>query len=108
MQVYLVVRQRAWVVVTVDGEVELNGRVIPGSAYLFSGNELVEILTGNGAALQVYFNQQDQGVLGSFGEVVKRAYSPSGEVKPTATATSLPTSTALPTPTITPTASPLP
>jgi hypothetical protein len=75
---------------------------MPGSAYLFSGNALVEILTGNGAALQVYFNQQDQGVLGQFGEVIQRSFSPSGVVEPTATPTSLPTSTPQPTPTFTP------
>jgi len=102
VQVYIVVRQRAWVRVTVDGKVELEGRVLQGSAYLFTGNELVEILTGNGAALQIYFNQQDQGVLGSFGEIVSVAYSPSGVVQPVATPTSLPTSTEEPTPTPTP------
>ena len=110
VQVYIVIRQRGWVRVTVDGQVELEGRVLPGSAYLFSGNELVVILTGNAAALQVYFNQQDQGVLGQFGEVVERAYSPSGPVQPTLTPTSPPTSTAQPTttPTSTPTATSLP
>ena len=92
VQVYIVVRQRAWVRVTVDGQVELEGRVLPGSAYLFSGNELVVIQTGNAAALQVYFNQQDLGVLGQFGEVIQTAYSPSGPVQPTAVPTNLPTS----------------
>ena len=102
VQIYIVVRQRGWTRVTVDGQVEFEGRVMPGSAYLFSGNALVEILTGNGAALQVYFNQQDQGVLGQFGEVIQRSFSPSGVVEPTATPTSLPTSTPQPTPTFTP------
>lgn len=110
VQVYVVVRQRAWMRVTVDGEVEFEGRVLPGSAYLFSGNELVEILTGNGAALQIYFNQQDLGIMGQFGEVIQRAYSPSGVVLPTPIPTIPPTSTQQPTPTstITPTASPSP
>jgi cytoskeleton protein RodZ len=110
VQVYIVIRQRAWVRVTVDGTVELDGRVLPGSAYLFTGNELIEILTGNGAALQVYFNQQDQGVLGQFGEIVKVSFSPSGEVQPIATPTSLPTATEQPEPTSnpTPTATSLP
>jgi cytoskeletal protein RodZ len=110
VQVYLVVRQRAWVKVTVDGEIELESRVLPGSAYLFSGNELITVLTGNGAALQVYFNQQDQGVLGQFGEVVFVAFTPSGQIQPTLTPTSPSTATAEPemTPTPTPTATPLP
>lgn len=110
VQVYVVIRQRAWVRVTVDGEIKQEGRVLPGSAYLFSGNELVVIQTGNAAALQVYFNQQDQGILGQFGEVIERAYSPSGPVQPTAVPTPLLTSTsppeATPTPTPTPTSLP--
>jgi cytoskeleton protein RodZ len=103
VQIYIVVRQRGWVKVTVDGKVEFEGRVMPGSAYLFSGNELVEILTGNAAALQVFFNQQDQGVLGAFGEVAQRSYTPAGVVEPTAVPTLAPTFTPEPSLTVTPT-----
>jgi hypothetical protein len=103
VQIYIVVRQRGWVKVTVDGQVEFEGRVVPGSAYLFSGNELVEILTGNGAAIQVYFNQQDQGALGAFGEVVQRSYTPAGVIEPTAIPTLAPTFTPEPSLTVTPT-----
>jgi hypothetical protein len=60
--VYVVVNQRAWMRATVDSEVVFQGRVVPGSAYTYSGNENVEIQTGNGAALHVYFNQQDLGI----------------------------------------------
>ncbi len=91
IQISLVVRQRAWLRVTVDGDVELEGRVIPGSAYTFSGEQEVEILTGNGAALQVFFNQQDLGPMGIFGEVVDRVFTPEGEVLPTPTITLTPT-----------------
>jgi cytoskeletal protein RodZ len=103
VQIYIVVRQRGWVKVTVDGEVEFEGRVVPGSAYLFSGNELVEILSGNAAALQVFFNQQDQGVLGAFGEVVQRSYTPAGVIEPTPIPTLAPTFTPEPSLTVTPT-----
>ena len=103
VQIYIVVRQRGWVRVTVDGQVEYDGRVAPGSAYLFSGNELVEILTGNGAALQVYFNQQDQGAMGAFGEVVQRSYTPAGVIEPTAIPTLASTLTPVPSLTVTPT-----
>lgn len=91
VQVSLVVRQRAWVRVIVDGDVELEGRVIPGSAYTFSGEQVIEILTGNGAALQVFFNQQDLGPLGIFGEVVDRVFTTEGELLPTPTITPTPT-----------------
>ena len=100
VQVYITVLQRTWVRVTVDGEVELEGRVIPGSAYAFAGDEQVEILTGNGAGLQVFFQQRDLGPMGIFGEVVDRIYTAEGPLVPTPTVT--------PTPTITPTPSPTP
>jgi cytoskeleton protein RodZ len=87
VQIYVSVRQRAWMRITVDGNVEFEGRVIPGSAYTFVGNTQVEILTGNGAALQVYFNQRDLGVLGTFGQVVNRIYTLQGVLNPTPTIT---------------------
>ncbi len=100
VQVYIVVRQRAWMRVLVDGQEEFSGRVIPGGAYTFSGDEQVEILTGNGAGLLVYFNQQNLGPLGFYGEVVNQIYSLDGILAPTPTQTSTPTATppASPTP----------
>ena len=91
VNVSLAVNQRAWVRVTVDGDVEFEGRVLPGSAYTFSGDEEVSILTGNGAALQVYFNDQDLGTMGIYGEVVNRVFTPEGMVLPTPTITPTPT-----------------
>lgn len=87
VNVSLAVNQRAWVRVTVDGNVEFEGRVLPGSAYTFSGDEEVSILTGNGAALQVYFNDQDLGTMGIYGEVVNRVFTFEGMVLPTPTVT---------------------
>jgi cytoskeletal protein RodZ len=87
VQVYLTVLQRAWLRVTVDGEVEFEGRVLPGSAYTFSGEDQIELITGNGAAIQVFYNQFDQGVLGLIGEVVNVIYTATGVVTPTPTIT---------------------
>jgi cytoskeletal protein RodZ len=92
VQVYINVRQRAWMRVLVDGEVEFEGRVIPGSAYPFAGESSVEIQTSNGEALQLLYNGIDLGLIGSLGQVVDRIFTLQGEV--------------LPTPTITPTAGP--
>ncbi len=64
IQLSVSVIQRAWMRVIVDGEIEFEGRVIPGSAYQFSGQERIELLTGNGAALQLFFNENDLGVSG--------------------------------------------
>jgi cytoskeletal protein RodZ len=96
LQVYVTVRQRAWLQVTADGEVVFLGRVLPGSAYQFEGDETVEILTGNGAALQVFFNQVDQGTLGGYGEVVQLVYTAEGVQTPTPTITFTPTETQRP------------
>lgn len=100
VQLYITVQQRAWVRVAVDGEVEMQGRVLPGSAYSFSGSEQVEVLTGNGAALQIFFNEQDLGLMGQYGQVVDRIYGAEGALTPTPTAS--------PTPTETPRVSPTP
>jgi cytoskeleton protein RodZ len=99
IQVNIIVGQRAWMRVIADGEIEYEGRVLPGSAYTFSGDEIVELLTGNGAALQVVFNQQDLGTLGIYGEVVQVIFTPEGILQPTPTIN--PTGTPAPEPTAT-------
>ena len=112
LQVYVTVHQRAWVRVIVDGEVVFEGRMLPGSAYTYDGSDQIEIITGNGAALQVFYNQRDLGRLGIYGEVVDRIFTLEGELLPTPTIT--PTATVTNTPlapeeiTETPQPSPLP
>jgi len=93
VQVYLTVQQRAWVRVTVDGKVQLEGRVLPGSAYPFMGDTQIEVLTGNGAGLQVFFNGVDQGLMGGSGQVVNLIYMAQGMLNPTATITLTPAAT---------------
>jgi cytoskeleton protein RodZ len=87
VQLYMVVDQRAWIRVTVDGEIVYDGRVLKGTAYTFSGDETIELLTGNGAALQVFINQIDLGKLGIYGEVVHTIFTPDGILQPTPTIT---------------------
>jgi len=110
VQISVVVRQRTWLRVTVDDKVELEGRVVPGSAYTYAGEDQIEILTGNGAALQVFFNQTGLGPLGIFGEVVYKVYTPQGEVLPTPTPTPIPSATipGSPTPALSGTIQPTP
>jgi hypothetical protein len=103
VQVQIVARQRAWMRITVDGEVEFDGRVIPGTAYGFAGQEYVEITTGNGAGLQVFYNDQDLGTLGAFGEVINYVITVNGVQTPTPTITLSPTATGTPEVTLTPT-----
>jgi len=93
VQVSISVIERTWMRVTVDGKVEFEGRVIPGSAYPFGGENQIEVLTGSGSALQIYFNQRDLGPMGGFGEVVDLVFVPQGILNPTPTASLTPTPT---------------
>ncbi len=99
----IVGEMRAWLRVTVDGEEEFSGRISPGDMLEFQGQQVVEVVTGNGAGLRVYYNGQDQGLLGGFAEVVIRLWGLSGPMTPTPTLQPIPTATSTPTPTLTPT-----
>lgn len=83
LQVYIVARQRAWLRVTVDEKVKFLGRAVPGNAYAFSGDKAIELLTGNAAGLQVFFNQNDLGALGMTGEVKGLILTQEGILYPT-------------------------
>lgn len=100
VQVYAVILQSTWMRVTVDGKIAFEGRVLPGSAFEYNGNDQVELITGSGSAIQIIHNQTDLGVMGLFGEVVDRIYTSNSVLVPTATLTPIPTKTG--TPTITP------
>lgn len=110
LQLYIIANQRAFLRVTVDNQIKFNGRVIPGGApYTFAGTTKIELLTGNAAAIQVYFNQNEIGVLGQLGEVKSLIFSkdgvftPTPSFSPTPTVTLPATVTAQATPSITPT-----
>ena len=104
VRVQIVVRERAYMRIIVDGETEFDGRVIAGSVYAFAGDELIEIVTGSGSALQVLHNEQEIGVLGTYGEAVNFVITIDGIQTPTPTITLTPTVT--PTPEVTPTPNP--
>lgn len=106
VQVTVNVLERTFMRVLVDGKVKFEGRPIPGTAYSFEGKDQVEIWSGSGAALQVIYNQKDQGRLGGVGEVVIRIYTRQAILTPTATL--VPTATATLPPTATPVFSPTP
>lgn len=99
VQVTVVSSAQAWLRVTVDGKVQFEGRVNAGAAYAFDGNTQIEVLTGNGRAISILYNQTDMGPMGNTGEVVDRIYTANSILNPTATFT--PTPTITPTPTVT-------
>lgn len=100
VQVYIIAKQRTWMKVVADRKEVFNGRVITGNAYPFSAAEQIEVVTGDGAALQVFYNQEDLGTLGLYGQVVNRIYTAEGVLNPTPTIT--PTYTITPRPSATP------
>ncbi|MFZ5808360.1 MAG: helix-turn-helix domain-containing protein [Chloroflexota bacterium] len=103
LRITINVRQRTWLRVLVDGKEQFSGRVVAGSAYEYSGDEKIEIQTGNAAALQIIFNQEDLGAMGNMGEIVTRIYTRAGVLAPTPTVTLTPTKTPRPSPTPRPT-----
>ncbi|MEI8131211.1 MAG: RodZ domain-containing protein [Leptolinea sp.] len=102
MQVYIVPNQRVFLQVTVGKKVVFSGRTIPGNAYPFTGDERIEVVSGNAAALQIYYNQRDLGTLGLPGETLRLIFSKEGITTPTPVKTAAPSATALPTLTLLP------
>lgn len=108
VQVVVIAQNQAWVRVTIDGKVQFEGRVTAGTAYPFDGNTQIEILTGNGRAISILYNQNNLGPMGNFGEVVDRIYTANAILNPTATFTPSPTITPTPTASLRPSTTPRP
>ncbi len=97
IQLVVVAYQRAFLKIIADGQEVFVGRTIPGNVYTFTGSSRITLTTGNAAAMQVYYNQQDLGVLGGSGQVINMDFT--GDEMATATPqfTAMPTATMLPT-----------
>ncbi|HCS39731.1 MAG TPA: hypothetical protein DIW44_09135 [Anaerolineaceae bacterium] len=112
IQVVAVAYQRAYLKVIVDGKEAFVGRTVPGVPYPFSGSTKISLTTGNAAAIQVYYNQQDLGILGTSGQALTLDFTGDSMLTATPQVTAQPTSTMLPTytqrPTETPTITPTP
>lgn len=93
IQVVVIIRQRTYLRITVDGDVELDQRVVPGNVYTFSASKSIQLLTGDGSAVQVIYNQEDLGVMGGSGEVVNINFTLDGAITPTPRFTATPTAT---------------
>lgn len=95
VNIRLVIEIRTWLRVMVDGEELFRGRMKAGETLTLIAENLIEISTGNAAGVRIFYNEQDQGVLGELGQVVTRLWTLAGPITPTPTQT--------PTPTVTPT-----
>lgn len=87
VSIQLVSNQRTYLRVVADGQVAFEGRTLPNTTYSFSANGQISLLTGNGAALRLYIGNQDQGLLGIYGEVVELVFNAQGVTTPTTTPT---------------------
>jgi cytoskeletal protein RodZ len=97
----ILAEKRAWVQVDVDEKESYRGRLAPGEVLEFTGERVIEVVTGNGAGLHIFYNGQDQGLLGGIDQVVIRLWTLDGVLTPTPTLT--PTVTLTPPTTATPT-----
>jgi cytoskeleton protein RodZ len=97
VRIHLIVVQRAFLEVEVDGKAAFSGRVQPGETYDYVGRKTVTLSTGNGAGIQVIFNGVNEGTMGRFGEVVSQTYTPTGIITPVPEPTATPTITPTPT-----------
>lgn len=96
LQLYIIANDRAYMRISVDGQEVFDGRVAPDNSYTYSGNTQITLLTGNAAALEVYYNQEYLGPLGGVGEVVNLRFAPTGLSTATPQTTSTPTPTSQP------------
>jgi cytoskeleton protein RodZ len=108
IQLIIVAQERALVVVTVDGVVKFNGRVVPNTAYPFDAKKQIEVLTSNGAAIKITYNGTDLGVMGTFGQVIDLIYTSNAIITPTFTSTPTGTPSPIPSATPVPSATPRP
>jgi cytoskeletal protein RodZ len=102
VNVVVIAEQQAWVRVTVDGKVAFEGRVTAGTAYPYDGNIQIEVLTGNGIAISILYNESNLGPMGNLGEVVDRIYTSKAILVPTSTFTPTPSTTLTPSITLRP------
>ena len=87
VNVQLVIEQRAWVRLLVDGSEQYSDRAVAGEVLEFQGQQTIEVITGNGGGVRVFFQGEDLGLMGEFGDAVVRIWAEQGLITPTATAT---------------------
>ncbi len=72
--------EHVWVRTIADGTMVFSGMLNPEQTESWSGQEIITVETGNGAALQVTVNEQPLGTMCERGGVCSRAWGPTGEI----------------------------
>ena len=65
----------SWLVVTVDGDTEVEAEHPDGTTLSFEANETISILIGDAGVVRVTVNGEDRGMLGERSEVVERTFT---------------------------------
>lgn len=93
------VDQRAWLRVTADNVMVLEGTLEPGQTRAWEAKNALSILTGNAGGVTLILNGADLGKLGSVGQVVERLWVvDQGQVLERSTTPGAPPATPTPTP----------
>jgi cytoskeletal protein RodZ len=80
VRVRLVPRSHAWISISADSQVVFQGVAETSQVLEAEADEMLIVSTGNGGAFDLTINGTDWGVLGDQGQVVRRAWTPQGEV----------------------------
>jgi cytoskeletal protein RodZ len=80
VRIRLVPQNHAWVSISADSQVVFQGVAETAQVLEAEADEMLIVSTGNGGAFDLTINGTDWGPLGEQGEVVRRAWTPQGEV----------------------------
>lgn len=80
VRIRLVTESSEWISFSSDEQVVFQGISQAGQVLESDAGNMVLVSTGNGAAFRLYINGTDWGLLGEQGEVIRRAWTPTGEV----------------------------
>ncbi len=72
----------AWVRLIADGVVVFQGIATPGTPLVAQGREKVLVETGSAGSFLLYVNDAAWGTLGAQDQIVRRAWTPTGETQP--------------------------
>lgn len=96
VNVFIVAIQRSYLKVLVDGKEVFNGRTVPDTPYNYNAQRQIQLISGNAAALQINYNGQNLGMLGTTGAVLDIIFSADAYGTPTLTPTQTATQTLKP------------
>lgn len=71
----VIIRERAWMEVTIDGDVQFTGIARPGDTFQWEAQDEAKILTGNAIGVDVTLNGIPLGPLGGRGENVEETWA---------------------------------